>query len=105
MNTVEADSAVVVDVGVEHLGNKLNLWRLCWVFLSELELQFKQTSIPRSALRTLDEGSPKKEVAFLGRSVDALVLLVTHFCKVTDKSFFSGSAHEFLINYLIRKML
>ena len=105
MNTIEADSAVIVDVGVKHLGNELNLGRLCRVFLCELELQLKQTSVPGSSLWTLDEGSPKQEVPFLGRSIDALVLLITHFCKVADQSFFCRSAHDFLINYLYKKIV
>jgi hypothetical protein len=79
MSTIEADSAVVVDVGVKHLGDELYLGRLGGVFLRELQFQLKQAAVPSSSLGPLNEGSPEQEVAFLGRGIDAFVFLVAHF--------------------------
>jgi hypothetical protein len=102
MITVEADPAVIVDVGVEHLGEELDLGWFCGVLLCELEFELEQSPIPCGALGPLDEGSPEEEVAFLRRSVDAFVLLAAQLGKIADEPLLGWSAHTFLINYLIR---
>jgi hypothetical protein len=77
--TIQAYSTIIINVGMEHFCVKLDLGRLCWVLLSELQLELEQTSLPCCPLRTLDESAPKQQVTFLGWGVDALILV---FCQL-----------------------
>lgn len=91
--TIEADASVIVDVGVEHLGDKLDLWWFGGVILGKIELEFEQAAIPSSPLWSLDVGSPLEKVTLFGRSVDALVLLVAKLRQISDQSFLGWCAH------------
>ena len=92
--TVEADSAVVVDVRVEHLGQEPDLGRLGGILLREFQDHLEKPALPGGAFGALDEGGPSKEVPLLGRGVDAFVLLVLHLLEVSDQSLLGGSGHS-----------
>lgn len=91
--TIEADASVVVNVGVEHLGDKLDLWGFGGVILGKFEFEFKQASIPCSSLWPFNVSSPLEKVALLWRSVDTFVLLVAQLRQISDQSFLRWCAH------------
>jgi hypothetical protein len=103
--TVEADPAVVVDVGVEHLGEEFDLGRFGRILLGEFESEFEQSAFPRGTLGPLDEGRPFEQVALLGRGVDALVVLVAHLLKVADKALLSWGRHLINANIYNRRVI
>lgn len=60
--TVKANSAVFVNVRVEHLRLKYNVWSFIWVLFGEIKFQFKESSFPWSSFDTLDDGLPFEKV-------------------------------------------
>ena len=95
-STVEADASVVVDVGVEHFGDELDVGWFGGVLLAELELELEQPSVPGRSLWPFYEGGPLIQVAFLWGGVDAFVLLVAQLLEVSDQSLFGRVAHQVL---------
>ena len=79
---------------MEHLGHELDVGGFGGVLLSELQFQFKETPVPGRSLWSLDEGRPLIEIALLGGSIDALILLVTKFLKVSDEPLLSWVCHS-----------
>lgn len=94
MGTIKADTTIVVDVRVEHLGDKPDGGRFSWVLLSELQFEFKEATIPGSSFWPFDKGSPVVKVSFFRRGVDAFVLFFAELVEVSNQSFLSGIAHQ-----------
>lgn len=56
--TVQTDSAVFINVRVEHLRLKHYIRSLVWVLFSELQVQLEQSALPWSSFNALDESLP-----------------------------------------------
>ena len=83
-STVETDPPVGVNVRMKQFWDKLDLRRLRGIFLSEFQGHLKQSSFPDSAFRSFYEGSPLKEVVFLGGGIDTIFFFLTDFLQVFD---------------------
>lgn len=102
ISTIEADSTIVVNVRMEHFGDKFYSGRFGGVLLCEFEFKFKKSTIPGCALRSFYESSPVIKVAFFRWSVDTLVLFIAEFLEIADKPLLSRVAHDFnqiIINF------
>lgn len=52
LQNVQADTAIVVHVGVEQARHKLDDWRFIWIVLCKIESQFKGASLPWCVVRS-----------------------------------------------------
>ncbi len=67
LEDVQADAAIVVDVGVKHGRNEADLGRLVGVLLGELQLEPERATFPRRVVRS---GQVSRNVS---------VVAITHF--------------------------
>ena len=71
LQDVEADLAVVVDVGVEHLGEEADVGGLVGVVLGEFQDELERPALPRGVVGAEDDGLPHHDVVVHRRSGDA----------------------------------
>lgn len=60
LQDIQAELAGGIDVGVEHLADKLDLRRLVWVLLFELHNESEGAIFKRSVCRAYDDGVPER---------------------------------------------
>lgn len=72
--TVQADAAIFVDIGMEHLGHEGHIGGLCGVILGELELQLENPARPGGALGSFDQCFPFEQVILLGGRIDPSII-------------------------------
>lgn len=92
--TVDADPAVGVDVGVEHLRHELHLRGLVWVVVVEFKRQLELTVLPYGSLCPLDKGFPFVEIVINRIGADPRTFfLFPHLGEVFDESLLCVSGH------------
>ena len=74
--TIEADAAVVVYVGMEHLADESHVGWFVGVIFAELELELEETALPWGLLHALDGSCPFEKVVLLRRCDDLVTGLV-----------------------------
>ena len=82
--TIEADTTIIVNIWMEHFGQKFNIWRFGGVFLTEIKFELKESSIPSSSLRSFNKGSPLVKIAFFRWGIDPLILLIAQLLKIPE---------------------
>jgi len=73
LQDVQADSPVIVDVGMEYFGDKLDLWRFGGIIFTELQSQLKEASLPNGVLGPLNIGGPGVDAVLIWRGIDASI--------------------------------
>ena len=94
LQDIEADAPVGVNVGVEHLGDKLDLGRLIWVLLRKLYRQVETAPVPNRVLGAKNDSFPVEE-RVTGRCCRDSVLsgILVHFLQVFQEASFRVTTH------------
>mmetsp|Transcript_16786 Transcript_16786/g.63876 ORF Transcript_16786/g.63876 Transcript_16786/m.63876 type:complete len:279 (+) Transcript_16786:481-1317(+) len=95
LQNVQADQAIVVDVGVEHLREEPHGGRLVGILLRELHRQLESATFPWRFLWAEDEGLPQQDVLIGGAPRDALGRIRLQSPKVAQQAPPSRATHAF----------
>lgn len=83
--TVEADLAVIIDVGVEHLGLELDNGRLIGVLVVEIHLQAEGSALPNGIQGAVYNSLPLVQIVLIGDSIDALIVVLLDLLYLLQK--------------------
>lgn len=85
-----ADGALLINVGVVHLGQELDLWRLEGIVGGEYNIQLEDAALVRGVGRSGDLASPVEDVALVNRpdgdAIDGVLVKVKELGLESAKS-------------------
>lgn len=70
---------------MEHLGDKVDFWRLAWIILGELEGQLKRSTIPGSVIRAENHSIPGHDIIIQRCTTDAKRGILLHSLEVSHQ--------------------
>ena len=79
---IEANSSVLVDIGVKHLAHELDCRAFEGILLAEIKFECKNSSFPDGVVCSFDIGNPEHEVLFDRPDITVVFSFVCDFLEI-----------------------